>query len=1018
MNANKNEIDPLFIFEEIRNNDLFQNINASVSDFENLKLELINLKKGEVLFNRGDAANSIYLVIKGEIILIDDQIKNKPQFWFSNRKFLGHEEYFLHTNRNSMTIAVYDSIIGEISEERLEAFINRYPSVLKNISNSLSNLDDAALTEVNSIIENKFNSILRAALTSQKNSASNNSERLMHSKQTDQDTSFAIMKNETKQVDLNKLQSGINQIIQNIIDSLNLLDKEKNGVWAALSEYETNNKKLEEEIVLLKDQVNKFLKSDKEKNELLGHQSYRIIELEKKISKFSALQSEYLQKLEYFSEQESQNSIKRKKYEDELKAKESEIANLDYQLKALNKHITELTETNQALTGKIAEKDKTITQQIEEYKNFNVKIENLNSELNIKEKKLTELNKDLADKSHLISELNNLVNKKETEKSGLASIITEKDENIKSLSESLSELQNKIILAEKSEKNNSQTILDQQNKIDEYDRILRSHVERLAQLEGENIKITEEAKSISEVLIKKDSEISELQRTNNQLSEEIISLNQQLKNLDENRAESEKRYSTLESRYDHVNEQLNLLVKNVEEKNSIIESKDHEISSILKSVEELKSIIKNKDSEIEQLYPLVDINKRIISESDKLKDEIDFQKAELISLKNAYDRLNNENGHLYEQLSSLKLETEKSKNECGNLKQTNEENEKLKNELEILKNNLIEKVGFIEEQKNEFVQLNELFERLKKENGYLSEQLNNYKQQFEINKAEFNNLLRINADFNKLKDDQEFYKVSIAEKDDIIKQQRSEIEELKIAKSEISLALNSAKNNFDSKLKEKDKLIYELSDKYDQVQKSLEEKIYLENQHVELIENQAQKIADFELLVHGSKEKKEEKNLDQDDMLEKSVAFSKPDVQPQSKKAAGLLSKFKVVAPQITPYPTIDNSFEHFEQSGIHILNVNLTRATMDVATTFNESLQDIINTENNKIIVNLLKCEFIDSSILGVLVSNLKKITAIGGDLRLVGFHPTVRSMMELTRVNRLFESFPSLEEAISSFN
>ena len=63
-------------------------------------------------------------------------------------------------------------------------------------------------------------------------------------------------------------------------------------------------------------------------------------------------------------------------------------------------------------------------------------------------------------------------------------------------------------------------------------------------------------------------------------------------------------------------------------------------------------------------------------------------------------------------------------------------------------------------------------------------------------------------------------------------------------------------------------------------------------------------------------------------------------------------------------------------------------------------------------------ECEFIDSTFLGALVVSLKKITALSGDLRLVGFQPAVHSMFELTRMYRVFESFKTKDEAIRSFS
>ena len=97
---------------------------------------------------------------------------------------------------------------------------------------------------------------------------------------------------------------------------------------------------------------------------------------------------------------------------------------------------------------------------------------------------------------------------------------------------------------------------------------------------------------------------------------------------------------------------------------------------------------------------------------------------------------------------------------------------------------------------------------------------------------------------------------------------------------------------------------------------------------------------------------------------------------------------------------------------------VNLTRATLKEAEEFKLTLSQDIEEGAKKIIVDISECEFIDSTFLGALVVSLKKITALGGDLRLVGFQPAVHSMFELTRMYRVFESYKTKDEAIQSFN
>lgn len=99
------------------------------------------------------------------------------------------------------------------------------------------------------------------------------------------------------------------------------------------------------------------------------------------------------------------------------------------------------------------------------------------------------------------------------------------------------------------------------------------------------------------------------------------------------------------------------------------------------------------------------------------------------------------------------------------------------------------------------------------------------------------------------------------------------------------------------------------------------------------------------------------------------------------------------------------------------LITVNLFRATLKEAEDFKSTLVKEIEDGARKIVVDLSYCEFIDSTFLGSLVVSLKKVTSMGGDLRLVGFQASVHSMFELTRMYRVFESFKTTDEAVNSF-
>ena len=105
------------------------------------------------------------------------------------------------------------------------------------------------------------------------------------------------------------------------------------------------------------------------------------------------------------------------------------------------------------------------------------------------------------------------------------------------------------------------------------------------------------------------------------------------------------------------------------------------------------------------------------------------------------------------------------------------------------------------------------------------------------------------------------------------------------------------------------------------------------------------------------------------------------------------------------------------EHDAVLVEVVDITRATMKEAEEFKQVLLKDIELGWRKIVVDLTDCEFIDSTFLGAVVVSLKRIAGFGGDIKLVILNSEVNSMIQLTRMFRVFETFSSREEAIKSF-
>lgn len=69
------------------------------------------------------------------------------------------------------------------------------------------------------------------------------------------------------------------------------------------------------------------------------------------------------------------------------------------------------------------------------------------------------------------------------------------------------------------------------------------------------------------------------------------------------------------------------------------------------------------------------------------------------------------------------------------------------------------------------------------------------------------------------------------------------------------------------------------------------------------------------------------------------------------------------------------------------------------------------------KVLVNLNGVSYVDSSGLATLVEMLKKTRMYGGKLRISNLAPKVKSLFEITKLEKLFEIFETAEDAIAEF-
>lgn len=86
-------------------------------------------------------------------------------------------------------------------------------------------------------------------------------------------------------------------------------------------------------------------------------------------------------------------------------------------------------------------------------------------------------------------------------------------------------------------------------------------------------------------------------------------------------------------------------------------------------------------------------------------------------------------------------------------------------------------------------------------------------------------------------------------------------------------------------------------------------------------------------------------------------------------------------------------------------------------ATQMHDQLHDFINQGKKKVVIDLAKVDWMNSTGLGILISGLTTMRNSGGELKLSKVTEKIQSLLTITKLITVFECYDSVEEAVQSF-
>ncbi|MGZ5050957.1 MAG: STAS domain-containing protein [Methylobacter sp.] len=100
--------------------------------------------------------------------------------------------------------------------------------------------------------------------------------------------------------------------------------------------------------------------------------------------------------------------------------------------------------------------------------------------------------------------------------------------------------------------------------------------------------------------------------------------------------------------------------------------------------------------------------------------------------------------------------------------------------------------------------------------------------------------------------------------------------------------------------------------------------------------------------------------------------------------------------------------------NGYTVISVQEERIDAHNSGELKEAILHLIEQGESNIVMKLDRVRFIDSSGLGALLSGYKHAAAKSGRLALANMQQQVLSMFELTRLNRVFDIYADVSEAV----
>lgn len=105
------------------------------------------------------------------------------------------------------------------------------------------------------------------------------------------------------------------------------------------------------------------------------------------------------------------------------------------------------------------------------------------------------------------------------------------------------------------------------------------------------------------------------------------------------------------------------------------------------------------------------------------------------------------------------------------------------------------------------------------------------------------------------------------------------------------------------------------------------------------------------------------------------------------------------------------------ETGEVTLLDLSGRLTLGDSLATLRDTIRELLDSDQKKLVLNLAEVSRIDSSGLGQLVGSYATVTNRGGQLKLLNLHGQLRDVIHATKMYTIFETYSTEKAALWSF-